>query len=257
MFAAPPEVPPWQASFFGDTEPSVDALAGVVRRPLDSESWIDESTAWLSGADRLLSELVPSITWRCPVVSMYERRLRQPRLSAWFRFDDGDLPEMAVLHEMRAVLSERYRVDFDSIGFNLYRDGHDSVAWHGDRHARVMTDPIVAIVTLGSARPFLLRPLGGGRSRRLVPHAGDLLVMGGACQHRWQHSVPKVRRAGPRLSISFRHGARFDEGRARRAHAGSPPSRPSRSIPSTSASPARSTSSTTAPHGWRSSIDQP
>lgn len=196
----------WQGSLFGAAAPSVDPEARVVRDPLDADCWLDVAPGWLTGADELFATLQHAIRWRCPTVSMYERRLRQPRLSAWFRFDDDDLPRVPVLVEMRDHLSARYGVAFDSVGFNLYRDGADSVAWHGDRHAKVQPNPLVAIVSLGSARPFLLRPNGGGRSRRLVPHPGDLLVMGGACQHRWQHCVPKVRAAGPRLSISFRHG---------------------------------------------------
>ena len=89
---------------------------------------------------------------------------------------------------MRLVLAERYDEPFDSIGFNLYRDGHDSVAWHGDRHANVVTNPVVAIVSLGAPRPFRMRPKGGGRSLSWDLGNGDLFVMGGACQHDWEHT---------------------------------------------------------------------
>ena len=109
-----------------------------------------------------------------------------------------------------ALLSARYGEAFDSIGFNCYRDGSDSVAWHGDRHRHTVDDPVVAIVSVGAARPFRLRPRGG----RPRPPAsfdlgrGDLFVMGGACQHDWEHCVPKVGHAEPRISITYRHGAR-------------------------------------------------
>jgi alkylated DNA repair dioxygenase AlkB len=106
---------------------------------------------------------------------------------------------------MRKLLSLRYAEAFDSIGFNLYRDGRDSVAWHGDRHRHVVVDPIVAIVSVGSPRPLRLRPRGGGTSLSWDLGDGDLFVMGGACQHDWEHTVPKVRHAGPRLSITFRN----------------------------------------------------
>jgi alkylated DNA repair dioxygenase AlkB len=204
--AHPPDLS-WQSTLFGTADPGIDPAVEVGRLDLDADSWVDRATGWLAGADALFAELHRSIVWHCPEVTMYDRRLRQPRLSAWFRFDGESLPAEPLLRELGAALSSRYGEDFDSVGFNLYRDGDDSVAWHGDRHAKVLTDPVVAIVTLGSARPFLLRPGGGGRSVRLLPHPGDLLVMGGACQHRWEHCVPKVRRAGPRLSITFRHGA--------------------------------------------------
>ena len=94
---------------------------------------------------------------------------------------------------------------FDSIGCNYYRTGADSVAWHADRIRFYQEDPIVAIVSVGAPRPFLLRPRGGGRSRSFLLGQGDLLVMGGACQHDWEHTVPKVASAGPRISITYRH----------------------------------------------------
>lgn len=197
----------WQSSLFGASAPAVDDAASTERLALDDGSWVDMTRGWIEGADALFAELHHTVEWQCPTVSMYERRVAQPRLSAWFRFDGGPLPAGDLLGDLRARLCDAYGEDFDSVGFNLYRDGHDSVAWHGDRHAKVVADPVVAILTVGSARPFLLRPRGGGSSIRLVPHPGDLVVMGGACQHRWEHSVPKVRSVGPRLSITFRHGA--------------------------------------------------
>jgi len=102
------------------------------------------------------------------------------------------------------ALDTRLGVPLAGPAMNFYRDGADSVAWHADRELRELDDTRVAIVTLGAQRPFLVRPKGGGRSRNLAPGAGDVLVMGGACQLRWEHSVPKTRSAGPRISCSFR-----------------------------------------------------
>jgi alkylated DNA repair dioxygenase AlkB len=96
-------------------------------------------------------------------------------------------------------------VEFTQIGANLYRDGADSVAWHGDRVARELPEAVVALVSLGAVRPFRLRPTGGGPSIGLLPGPGDLLVMGGSCQRTWQHSVPKTRASAPRISVQFRH----------------------------------------------------
>jgi alkylated DNA repair dioxygenase AlkB len=106
---------------------------------------------------------------------------------------------------MAAALSERYGVEFTQVGANLYRDGADSVAWHGDRVARELPEAVVALVSLGAPRPFRLRPTGGGASVGYVPGPGDLLVMGGSCQRTWQHAVPKMRVAAPRMSVQFRH----------------------------------------------------
>ena len=103
-----------------------------------------------------------------------------------------------------ASLEKMYHVPLVGPGLNYYRDGHDSVAFHGDRELRQLNDTIVAILTLGATRPFLLRPLGGGRSRDFRPASGDLLVMGGACQALFEHSVPKIASSGPRVSASWR-----------------------------------------------------
>jgi alkylated DNA repair dioxygenase AlkB len=110
-----------------------------------------------------------------------------------------------VLEEMREALSERYGVRFDSGGLNYYRDGRDSVAWHRDKIPASIVDPIVAIASVGEPRRFLLRPRGGGASVSYQVVGGDLLVTGGTTQRTWEHTVPKVASAGPRISITFRH----------------------------------------------------
>jgi alkylated DNA repair dioxygenase AlkB len=130
---------------------------------------------------------------------MYDRVVAEPRLTTRLWEDPPDpLPAMA------QALSEHYGDDLATVSANLYRDGRDSVAWHGDRVGRRRDETVVAILSLGSPRRFLLRPKGGGRSLRLTPAAGDLLVLGGTCQRTWEHSVPKVAAAGPRISVMFR-----------------------------------------------------
>ncbi|MGH9270240.1 MAG: alpha-ketoglutarate-dependent dioxygenase AlkB, partial [Ilumatobacteraceae bacterium] len=154
------------------------------------------------------------------------RRLAEPRLTWWWTIA-GDEPEpMPVLGDARHALNARYEVTFDSIGFNCYRHGADSVAWHGDRHRHTVTNPIVAIVSVGEPRPLRLRRRGGGRARSFDLGHGDLFVMGGACQHDWEHSVPKVRHAGPRLSITYRYGAERRVPVRRRVSDGSPSGTP-------------------------------
>ena len=132
---------------------------------------------------------------------MFEQVIDEPRLTAW----GADVPKLPVLARMKSLLSGRYGVTFDSVGCNLYRDGRDSVAWHGDTVRKKMATPLVAIVSLGEPRKLLLRPRGGGASIRYELGCGDLFVMGGTCQHTWQHCVPKVAHAGPRMSVTFRH----------------------------------------------------
>lgn len=197
----------WQGSLFGVCAPQFDAdFAGLRRRHLTAASWVDHAPGWLSGSDQLLDELVEIVPLRQRRgVRMYDSIVDEPRLSAWWKEGRSDREPLPILREMRHVLAERFGEPFDSIGFNLYRDGHDSVAWHADRHAKIVNNPVVAIVSLGAPRPFRMRPKGGGASCSWDLGDGDLFVMGGACQHEWEHCVPKVRVThGPRLSVSFR-----------------------------------------------------
>lgn len=191
----------------------IDPSARVERIALDESSWVDHAPNWLGGSDELFAALADRLGWRQRRdVPMYDRLVDEPRLTSWWQATSGKPEPSRELAELRRQLSATYAVDFDSIGCNLYRDGSDSVAWHGDRHRQTVTDPIVAIVSVGAPRPFRLRPRATGPSAGAPTHSwrlgrGDLLVMGGSCQHLWEHAVPKVRAADARMSITFRHGA--------------------------------------------------
>jgi alkylated DNA repair dioxygenase AlkB len=198
----------WQATLFGADAPGIDpTFAGTRRVDLDDTAWVDHRPGWLRGPDEVMDVLVRTAPWRSSTRPMYDRIVEVPRLSAWFGTDAMHSPDVPpIVEEMRAALSTRYGVVFTSCGCNLYRDGHDSVAWHGDRIRREVVDPHVAIVSVGEPRKLLLRPVTGGPSTRFDLGHGDLFVMGGSSQRTWQHSVPKVAAAGPRMSITFRHG---------------------------------------------------
>ena len=207
-----------QASLFGSDEPSVDqAFSSASRSALSGSSWIEYSPGWMSGADSLFDDLMDRLEFvQRTGIAMYDRLVDEPRLTSWWSEAEADEIALPVLGEARWALAERYGRHFDSIGFNLYRDQNDSVAWHADRHRHRVTDPVVAILSVGESRPFQMRrhrdlEHGGdpGASLTWGLGHGDLLVMGGACQHEWQHCVPKRRRpTGPRMSITFRHDAR-------------------------------------------------
>lgn len=199
-----------QPSLFG----SVGALgvaeldASVERRALSDGAWVDLRRGFITAADELFDLLATGVPWREERMHMYEKDVRVPRLLAGYRQGD-DLPH-PVLEEARAALSAHYAEElgepFVSFGLCLYRDGNDSVAWHGDRIAREsQRDTMVAIVSLGATRPFGLRPRSGGAGVRLQIGHGDLLVMGGSCQRTWLHGIPKVANClGARISIQFR-----------------------------------------------------
>ena len=197
----------WQTNLFaaGDS-PAIDAgFSSLSHLDLDSRSWVEWAPGWLSGSDTLFEQLLTEVDWEELDRVMYGNVVRQPRLSAR-QAGPIDIP---VLEGARLALSSRYGVEFDSLGYNLYRDGRDSVAWHGDRIPKEIVDPVVALVALGHPRRLLLRPKGGGSSRAFDMGGGDLLVTGGACQREWQHSVPKVAHAGPRISVAFRHSTSY------------------------------------------------
>jgi len=196
-----------QRSLFGTLAPEYDtSFSELSRLNLDATSWVDHVPGWLQGSDQIYDELVDTLPLRQRTgVKMYDQILDEPRLSAWWCAEAGRPEPLPILREIRLLLADRYTEPFDSVGFNLYRDGNDSVAWHGDRHAHVVTNPVIAIVSVGAPRAFRIRPRAGGSSRTWEFGNGDLFVMGGACQHDWEHTVPKLRvTTGPRLSITFR-----------------------------------------------------
>lgn len=192
----------WQPSLLGEGQPQVDEkFTGLVRHRLDASAWIDHCPGWLAGANTVFDHLLALADWQGHERVMWGQRVDEPRLRA--RYDA--LEPVEVLEDAARLLSARYRVHFDSVGLNLYRDGRDSVAWHGDRIPSDLAEPLVATLTLGGQRRFQLRPKGGGPAQTFAPASGDLLVMGGTSQRTWQHSVPKASAAGPRISVTFRH----------------------------------------------------
>lgn len=203
---------PLQASLFDDPAvgPGFTPLADAVRRrELGSGAWIDVLPGWLTGSDTLFTHLADAAAWRAERRQMYDRVVDVPRLVAFYD-ERAPLPD-PLLDEARDALSEHYFPDlgepFTTAGLCLYRDGTDSVAWHGDTIGRSATeDTMVAILSLGAARPLALRPRGGGGDvLKFALGHGDLLVMGGSCQRTWEHAVPKTTRpTGPRISVQFR-----------------------------------------------------
>ncbi len=205
----------WQCSLLDlGTEPEVEPLGGAVRRnELGRGAWIDLRRGWLTGADVLFERLSEVVPWRGERRHMYDRMVDVPRL-LYFYGEDEALPD-PVLDRARQTLNDHYRAElgeeFMTAGLCLYRDGRDSVAWHGDRIGRGRTeDTMVAILSLGTPRALALRPRGGGPAIRHELGHGDLIVMGGSCQRTWEHAVPKTAKpVGPRISVQFRpHGVR-------------------------------------------------
>lgn len=181
--------------------PAFDAtFASAARSELPLGAWVEHAPGWLAGHDALFDELEREVRWRSERRPMYDRVVDVPRLVA----GPEDAPPHPLLEAMRVALSARYGESFVRVSFALYRGGDDSVAWHGDTVARELPAALVATVSLGSRRRFLMRPTEGGASRAWMLGGGDLFVMGGTAQRTWRHAVPKVVAAGPRLAVMFR-----------------------------------------------------
>jgi alkylated DNA repair dioxygenase AlkB len=184
------------------------SLGAVRRTALSHGAWVDVLPGWLTGAETLFQRLVDAVPWQAERRRMYDRVVDVPRLVSFFDEDDP-LPD-PVLDDARSALSAHYAAElgepFRTLGLCYYRDGRDSVAWHGDTIGRGSTeDTMVAIVSVGAPRALLLRPKGGGGAVRHALGHGDLIVMGGSCQRTWEHAIPKTARpVGPRISIQFR-----------------------------------------------------
>jgi alkylated DNA repair dioxygenase AlkB len=190
-------------------EPTPGPLGGTVHRAMLSHgAWVDLRPGWMAGAGVLFDRLRQVVPWREERRRMYERVVDVPRLLCFYA-EGEQLPNPA-LDSARQALNAHYWPELGeplvTAGLCLYRDGQDSVAWHGDRTGRGRTeDTVVAILSLGTPRALLLRPRGGGPALRHDLGHGDLLVMGGSCQRTWEHAVPKTTRAtGPRISVQFR-----------------------------------------------------
>jgi len=201
-----------QESLFDAPDETVTAVhplaGGVRRRELSHGAWVDLRPGWLTGASALFDRLREHVPWHGERRQMYDSMLTVPRLMAHYDAD-RPLPD-PLLVQLRDELSSHYRRElpdgFATAGLCLYRDGSDSVAWHGDRIGRgAHEDTLIAIVSLGAPRTLALRPRGGGTSLRMTMGNGDLLVMGGSCQRTWDHAVPKTAAGcGPRISVQFR-----------------------------------------------------
>jgi alkylated DNA repair dioxygenase AlkB len=207
-------VRPRQLDLFahGTGAPAFDpAFARARRHELADGAWVEHVPGWVTNHDALFDQLERGLGWRNETMWMYERMVEVPRLLARVHADGAGQP---LIESMRHALSARYGEDFVRTTAALYRDGKDSVAFHGDTTARDMDQALVATVSLGEPRKFVMRPTaGGGETRTFAAGGGDLIVMGGTAQRTWRHGVPKVASAGPRIALMFRPawGAAYDD----------------------------------------------
>jgi alkylated DNA repair dioxygenase AlkB len=191
-----------QLDLFARGTPSFDAGFSDLRRvELSHGAWVDHVPGWVRNHDALFDQLQQGLPWRRETMKMYDKLVDVPRLLASV---PPHGPGQPLIEDMRRALSARYGQDFIYTTAALYRDGHDSVAFHGDTTARDMHEALVATVSLGEPRRFIMKPTEGGDSVTFPAGRGDLIVMGGTCQRTWRHGIPKVAKAGPRIALMFR-----------------------------------------------------
>jgi alkylated DNA repair dioxygenase AlkB len=194
---------PGQADLFqAGSEMRLDAtFATATRRALDGQSWVEVVPAWLARPDLLFDRLAEAVPWKEHHRRLFDQVFLEPRLTAEYRRVEDALEPLPMIAR---VLSRHYRVPYDGVWLNLYRNGRDSTGWHRDRFSCRKPLCIVPVLTLGATRRFLIKPRGGGSAVGFAPRSGDLVVMGGRCQQDFVHGVPKVdglREA--RISVNF------------------------------------------------------
>jgi alkylated DNA repair dioxygenase AlkB len=185
-------------------------LGGALRYAPD---WLDRDEA-----DLLFRELrAGSVPWTQGTLALFGRERPEPRLTAWFGSEDYTYsgrtmraaPWPACLASLRARVEREAGAPFNAVLLNLYRDGRDSMGMHSDDEPELGRDPIIASVSLGEARTFVLQPkkrsARHGRSYALELGHGSLVLMLGSCQHHYRHGVPKQpARSGERINLTFR-----------------------------------------------------
>ncbi|MFX4271084.1 alpha-ketoglutarate-dependent dioxygenase AlkB [Propionibacteriaceae bacterium Y1685] len=180
---------------------------GLHREELGRGAWLDLRPAWLTGGD-LMTRLIEDVPWQAERRAMYDRVVDVPRLVHFYA--EADRLPHPLLREAHQALNTHYADElgepFVTAGCCYYRDGRDSVAWHGDTIGRSRhEDTMVVICSFGADRKLMVRPRGGGAARGFVLGHGDVLVMGGSTQRTMEHAVPKTSRpVGPRISVQFR-----------------------------------------------------
>jgi alkylated DNA repair dioxygenase AlkB len=191
-----------QLGLFTANQRGIDVgFSKLVRTELTEGAWYDYAPGWLTGDESVLQELVDSVRWHQEERAMYDRIVAVPRLYATLP-QDGPIP--SIVEQARQALGNRYAENFERLSLGYYRDGQDSVAWHGDYVARRLPTATVATISVGAPRAFHLRPKAGGKRLTLALGWGDLLVMGGSCQRTWEHALPKLTQAAPRVAVMLR-----------------------------------------------------
>jgi alkylated DNA repair dioxygenase AlkB len=190
--------------------------SGLQRLPIDdAEVLLQHGINLGSPYQQLLDALIETTPWRQQEIKIYGRNYLQPRLSAWY----GDeaysysgillkpLPWTDTLLELKHRVESIIDHQFNSVLLNYYRDQNDSMGMHSDDEPELGKQPVIASLSLGEERSFLLRhkyrkDIG---PVKLFLSSGSMLVMRGDTQSHWKHGITKERKpCGPRINLTFR-----------------------------------------------------
>lgn len=156
------------------------------------------------------------IKWEQTTIKMYGKEVMQPRLTAWYGDEEAHytysgkinlpLPWLPVLQTLREKVEQHCNTSFNSVLLNLYRNGEDSMGWHRDNEVELGPMPIIASLSFGAQRDFIIRPYKKLSPRIVLPlQSGSLLIMKGEMQTYWEHALPKRRNCrSPRINLTFR-----------------------------------------------------
>jgi alkylated DNA repair dioxygenase AlkB len=184
-----------------------------VKTALSAHSFFDYVPDWLEPG-QLMQELVSQLAWEQREIVLFGRRIPQPRLIAWagelpYRYS-GQTLEPRAFGSALTFLRERVErftgQQFNHALVNRYRDGNDSMGFHADAEPELGENPIVASVSLGATRRFVIEKKKDRKRFTLDLEHGSLLIMGGRCQHEFRHAVPKTRSpVGERINVTWRN----------------------------------------------------
>jgi alkylated DNA repair dioxygenase AlkB len=169
----------------------------------------------VSKADYYFKKLKSEIDWKQEEMIMYGKRLKFPRLTAWYGDNDRSYSFSGItlnpkpwtndLIDIKRNIETKCNVIFNSVLLNLYRNGKDSISWHTDAEKELGTNPVIASVNFGADRTFQLRHQVTKQKIEIELNHGSLLIMQGELQHYWQHQVPKTSKViGQRINLTFR-----------------------------------------------------
>ena len=197
-----------------ETAPLFEPPQGALALP---DATLTLTPDFIADADRtaLFATLRTTLPWQTPSIVLFGKPVMQPRLLCWVGDPDAvytysgrtqqPLPWTADLNALRQRLQTVLGTPFNSVLANCYRDGRDSMGWHADNEPELGPAPVIASITLGATRRFLLRHRQRGLRHHLALSDGSLLVMAGSTQQHWQHAVPKTTLpVGERINLTFR-----------------------------------------------------